>query len=365
MKIAKQFSPTRVAVIALLLSFMAACGDDTTGPSFQVDPQSTADIMEQVVGDFFEDNEAASSLMYLGESILQALYGGGVPPAVFEAAPPAEVAGGIPHHLLRNPVYSAAANIPEFLEGVTFVWDELEEQYVPSELTGAPANGARFILYAVNPITGLPTTPLSAIGHVDISDDGVWPNFDITFEAVIGNATLIYAEITGNYSETGVWLGLDGYFSNGTDQLTFDMYASEGQTGYSFEFGLGYGNFEATWDMSYTEAAYALQVMFTDGTNTLVFSLDLEEGFVGQDWVYMILEGSGITFNGDAVAVIEGYFSDDTAQVTVTNAVGDPLTAAELAALEDAFAAIGGLTYFMQGMAQFAYELAWLNAPPR
>jgi hypothetical protein len=77
----------------------------------------------------------------------------------------------------------------------------------------------------------------------------------------------------------------------------------------------------------------------------------------------VILEGSGVTFNGAAVAVIEGWIGEDTVQVTITNAEGDPLTAAELAALEDAFGAIGNLSDFMEGMAQFAYELAWLNGP--
>jgi hypothetical protein len=357
------FHFTRIAVIALLLSFMAAC-DDATGPEFQLDPESTATIMDQVVTDFFEGNEAATSLEYLGESVFQALGGGPLASAGFHAAPSTELAGGIPNHLLSNPVYRAAAEIPDIYEGVTFVWDEVEEGYIASERTGAPLNGVRFILYAVNPVTGLPTTPLNEIGYLDISDASTWPDIDITVEAVIGDATMIYVAVTGNFGETSAWLDFDGYLSDGTDQLTLDMYAIEALDSYSIEFGLGYGNFEASWSMSYTEMAVTLEVMFTDGTDTLVFSMTLEWQQVDQIWAYVITQGS-VTLSGTEIALIEGWIGEDTIQVTITNAVGDPLTPAELAALEDAFAAIDELSDFMEGMLEFAAELAWLGAPVR
>ncbi|NIN71611.1 MAG: hypothetical protein GTO46_06705 [Gemmatimonadetes bacterium] len=101
---------TRAAVVALLLSFIAACGDDATGPQFQLTPESTADIMEQLVADFFESNDAAISFEGLAASILAALGGG--PTAAFEAVTPAEVAGGIPTYLQRVSTHLAAANIP-------------------------------------------------------------------------------------------------------------------------------------------------------------------------------------------------------------------------------------------------------------
>ena len=86
MKTAKPFWLTRVAVVGLVLSFLAAC-EDTTEPDFQLDPEGTEAAMEGVVADFFENNEAATSLMYLGESISQALGGGG---PRLNASPPAE-----------------------------------------------------------------------------------------------------------------------------------------------------------------------------------------------------------------------------------------------------------------------------------
>ncbi|UCC84368.1 MAG: hypothetical protein JSW46_05405 [Gemmatimonadota bacterium] len=354
----------RGAFVSLLLSFMAACGDDATGPQFQLTPESTADIMEQLVADFFDGNDAAISFEGLGASILTALGGGG-PSAALEAASPAEFEGGIPDELLRFPVYRAAANIPDIFQGLTFEWDEQLGEYTAGERSGAPTTGARFILYAVNPITGLPITPVidNELGYLDIGDASAWPIIDITVDAVIGNVTMIYADMTGNWGETSRSLDVDGYFSDGSDELTFGADAFDDQTGSSFEFGLGYGNFEASYNISDGQTGETLEVTFSDGTNTLVFSLALEGQFVGQDWVDVILAGSGITLNGELVADVEGWIGSDQVQMTITNATADPLTGAELAALEVAFVELHSLSELMVGFGQFAVELAWLSAP--
>lgn len=362
MKTTKPFL-ARVAAIALVLSFFAAC-DESTEPEFQLDPETAAATVEYMVENFFEENAAAITLEYLGEAIFAALTGGAPPAPEFKASPSAAIAGGIPRHLLTNPIYSAVpARIPEAYEGVTFEWDEQEEGYVPSELTGAPANGARFILYTIYAATGLPATPLNAIGYLDISDDTAWPNVDITLEAVISNTTLIYAEVTGLFGETSAWLDFDGYFSDGNDQLPYTMYASESETGYVLELVLQYGSFTVDYDFSDTEELIEIEATLSDGTNTLVYDFDLEWTQVGQDWVYAISEGSIVTFNGETVAIIEGYVSEDTVEVTITNAEGDPLTTAELAALEFVFEAMLELHEFFEGMLEFVGELAWLNAP--
>jgi hypothetical protein len=348
-KTAKPFWPTRVAVVALMLSFFAAC-DDTTEPEIQLDPGSTADIVDDLVADFFEGNDAANSMEYFGDAIAMAL-GGGMPP--LSAGPPAE-AGVIPRHLLGNPAYSAAANIPAIFEGVTFVWDDIEEGYVPSELPGAPENGVRFMLYAVNPITFEPLTPISEneIGHLDIADASSWPSLDISIAAVIGGDTLISGNVTGNFGQTSAWIDIAGYFSDGTEQLLYDVYASESDIAYVFEFGLEYGNFEASWSMTYSQTGLEVEVAFTDGTNTIVFSLNTD----GE----VILAGSGITFNGETVAVISGTFEG---VITISNAEGDPLTTAELAALEDVFQAMGELGEWMDGMLMFVAQLAQMGEP--
>ncbi len=41
---------------------------------------------------------------------------------------------------------------------------------MPTDRTGAPANGVRFLIYAVNPITFVPVEPLQEVGYVQLTD---------------------------------------------------------------------------------------------------------------------------------------------------------------------------------------------------
>src|SRR5256886_8556216 len=54
--------------------------------------------------------------------------------------------------------------------GTTYVWDPATDAYVASSDSGAPANGERFMLYALSQRTGLPSLPLTSIGYVGLID---------------------------------------------------------------------------------------------------------------------------------------------------------------------------------------------------
>jgi hypothetical protein len=68
---------------------------------------------------------------------------------------------------------SSVPRLPAAVLGTTFVLDSVTLEYLPdSSRTGAPADGVRFILYAVNPLTGAPV-PGAEIGHADLMDEGI------------------------------------------------------------------------------------------------------------------------------------------------------------------------------------------------
>ena len=78
---------------------------------------------------------------------------------------------------------------PEFRppsSATTFVWDLETDVYVASDLSGAPAQGVRFILYAINPVTGLPVQTLDELGYVDV--------IDVSTSTTLGTHVLVYAE---------------------------------------------------------------------------------------------------------------------------------------------------------------------------
>src|SRR5205823_12307100 len=53
--------------------------------------------------------------------------------------------------------------------GTTFVWDPDASGYIASADSGAPANGERFLLYAISQRSGLPSVPVAPIGYVDLT----------------------------------------------------------------------------------------------------------------------------------------------------------------------------------------------------
>src|SRR5438874_1300229 len=57
---------------------------------------------------------------------------------------------------------------PPGVIGKTFVWDATLGSYRPSNRRGAPPNGVRLVLYAIDPRTQLPSSPLTEIGYADL-----------------------------------------------------------------------------------------------------------------------------------------------------------------------------------------------------
>jgi hypothetical protein len=65
----------------------------------------------------------------------------------------------------------SATSIPDSVKGKTFVYDVPSQSYViDPAATGLPAGEVRFVLYAWEPGTGRPSTPLTRIGRVDLAD---------------------------------------------------------------------------------------------------------------------------------------------------------------------------------------------------
>jgi len=121
----------------------------------------------------------------------------------------------------------AAAIFPPTVLGKTFVWDTTAKGYVASSDPGAPANGARFVVYVTGPPLLLPvqpTLPLTPIGYVDLTDRSVGGNavMGITLVDTEGAAPATYADYTlGGPRPSGVssTVALAGFLSDGLTRL--------------------------------------------------------------------------------------------------------------------------------------------------
>jgi hypothetical protein len=93
---------------------------------------------------------------------------------------------------------AAMMAIPTAVAGKTFIYDVSTSTYIASDLSGAPANGVRFLLYAVDPVTYLPADPLNETGYVDITDLSSGTTQAARIQVVSGSTT--YIDYTVSYS---------------------------------------------------------------------------------------------------------------------------------------------------------------------
>src|SRR6266487_3968049 len=105
--------------------------------------------------------------------------------------------------------------------GTTFVWDPATNSYVASSDSGAPANGERFMLYALSQRTGLPSVPLTSIGYVDLTDSSA----GATGVTLVGTPAAEPPATYASYSVAADGASLAGFVSDGTTRLDMNVRA--------------------------------------------------------------------------------------------------------------------------------------------
>jgi len=112
--------------------------------------------------------------------------------------------------------------------GKTFVYDSATKRYVVDPArTGAPANGVRFILYQIDPATKEPK-PGVETGYADLIDEEASSTTSLGLRLRVvsqGTTYLEYAfEVSGQV--VSPTLAVNGYLTDGTDRLNFQLTAS-------------------------------------------------------------------------------------------------------------------------------------------
>src|SRR6266566_4346313 len=105
--------------------------------------------------------------------------------------------------------------------GTTFVWDPATNSYVASSDSGAPANGERFMLYALSQRTGLPSVPLTSIGYVDLTDSSA----GATGVTLVGTPAAEPPATYASYSVAAGGASLAGFVTDGTTRLDMNVRA--------------------------------------------------------------------------------------------------------------------------------------------
>jgi len=231
-----------------------------------------------------------------------------------------------------RPVAAPEAVIPAGALGVTFTYNVDLGVYQADTISGAPSNGVRFILYAVNPLTLTVVTPLNAIGHADILDESTSGTNQVELQAYVNGNNTPLIDYTAKASVTltgGVVSGgtaeASGYISNGSKEVDFDLTQDfSTTTGLSVDYQLSVANTDITieFQASVTLAQVAsitVTVQASGNKDVITAGGTLGGDITGQ-----------ITHNGTLEVNIAGTQDNPT----FTDASNNPITGAQLLELE-------------------------------
>lgn len=328
-----------LAVLALA-ALMAGCGGgDPTAPNAPFDPAGTSADLGAMEASFDSPAMAGFSSAtiaigsVLGESSAAAavraaptrtLVTQGRPGARHYAATVAK-AYVRPSSGMR-PVASSAAIAEEHL-GVTFVYNAETDTYEASARSGAPGAGVRFIVYAVNAITGVPVEPLVEVGYADITVSETASSVAVRVELVSAGVTYLDYSVGANASASGGSITVSGFVTNGDDRVTFDLDTRLTSESITLDYSL----------IVPTRNGFRIHFEAEAAGNTVTSRLEAR-GPHGTVIITGEETGTSGTFkvevNGDLFATIT---TTAGGLPVVTGADGGALTEAELEALEDLF----------------------------
>jgi hypothetical protein len=344
-----------VLAVAVCTAALIGCGDSTgsTNGSLSDPPGLSSDV--QALGTPFQSTPLQSMGMISAGSTPLARTTGLL--AALSPTRPAATPGaatGKQALTLRSvsPSFATAPTgpgslIPSSYWGHVFVWDAGTAQYVDGSATGGPATGVRFTLYALDPFTGQPASPLNPVGYVDLTDESTTSQYKLG--VLVADATTTYADylVTVTTTSTSFLATATGYVTDGTHRLDFSNAASvtASQVGLDYSLALNQpavsAHLVATLAAGSTTSVLTTTFSVTRGSETVVLSGTLtvtqtQSGFTAA-------ASFTIGVNGAQFATITGTAQSESAASFTYVGPGRALTQAERDALDRLFEAPGVL----------------------
>lgn len=328
----------------------AASCSDTNAPE-DVDPAVVASGMTDLTATF-SSNIAFQSLRELSTQFTFSAAGAALAatlPPLPGAEAPAALTPAQRSALLQLSLHGGSGSLAIFpvdVLGKTFVWDTTQNRYVRSlTATGAPANGVRFELYLVDTETHLPQeTPLMKVGYVDLTDLSTAQANKLGVLVKYGAQTIASYTITAAISTSSVALGAEGYLTDGTARLDFDLSTTFSATGLTLDYSLAGSN-------GFT-ASLVVTANLVNYTSSLAWRIEHGGNTVEINGTESATAVScQVRFNGVTVATVSG----DPDAPTITGAGGHSFTAEDLADLEAVFEGFGELLEEIDGVFGPAY----------
>jgi hypothetical protein len=310
---------------ALVLIGVAAACSDSTGPE-DFSP-TDANTKAAAVMAALADNTALASLSVLAPYMPFAGAQAALSVAPFDPREPGAATAAARLQAIRavGPSFGSSATLalfPADLLGKTLVFNLQTSQYeIDPAATGAPAAGVRLILYAVDPVLHRVLSPLDPVGYLDLIDVSSVSTDALQIVAVIEGETFLDYTASATRTTTSVTIAAEGFLSDGTHQVDFDLSATAAPNTASLDYLLSAGG-----------NSVRLEATISDGDDNVEATLTVEGDGDTVELSVAITPStvSGqITYNGDVVVEISGTPEDPE----FTKADGTPLTQQEINAL--------------------------------
>jgi hypothetical protein len=246
-------------------------------------------------------------------------------------------------------IQTSVGAIPSELLGTTYVWDEAGDAYVASDASGAPSNGVRFLLYAVDPVTHLPAEPVVQVGYVDVLDQSTTTSTAMQLKVVSGSTVYLDYGISATGTESSGTVTISGFAFNGTTRADFNLKNTLTQNGSGVMLSLDYSLKVPARKLNLDWTATFANISESEVAVTLDLAISGPNGSVRMVGTY---GASGGTFtvkvNGSQFATI----TLEGSSALITSASGNPLTPEEEETLQTI------LDYYDQSLVAFADLLA-------
>jgi hypothetical protein len=225
---------------------------------------------------------------------------------------------------------ASVASIPSEVLGTTFVWDLETQAYVASDESGAPSNGVRFLLYAVNPVTLEPADPLNELGYVDVTDVGAGATVGVRVVVVSEGVTYLDYTVTGTGTEESGTVAVEGFASNGTEHVNYTLQNTVAQSPNGMVLTLDFQLSVPSRGFSVNYTATFANLSPEDIAVTIDFRASGRNGDVRFSGTY---DSDGGTFSVQVNGELFATITIGTGEPVITGANGTELTASETAAL--------------------------------
>lgn len=235
---------------------------------------------------------------------------------------------------IANGFSASSAAIPAEVAGKTFEYTG--GSYAPTDRTGAPANGVRFIIYAVNPVTFQPVEPLQELGYVELTDLSGSATQAARVVVVSGETTYLDYTVTATAAGSGGRVTVVGFVTDGTNQANVNLRSTLTQTvGLTLVYTLTVPQRDVSLDLTMTMTGLDQQ----SGTIEIDLGMSGPNGAISMSGEFSETGGTlNVGVNGRGFATIT---STGAGEPVITGADGQPLSDEDAEALRNIFEITG------------------------